>query len=98
MVEFSEAVLMANAPLKKSLLNPLRAFEVISATLDTVTLNKDGIHSTVPTDRVMPVPYNAWNHGSVGRDSATQSDNYRRDEEGAHKNDTAEPGSAKGNA
>lgn len=48
---------MANAPLTKLLQKILTVFKIFSATLDTVTMDGNGIHNTVSIDRVMLPPY-----------------------------------------
>lgn len=49
---------MANTPLEKLPLTPLSMFMLISATLDTLKVDKNGIYNTSSIDRVILAAYN----------------------------------------
>lgn len=67
---------------KKLLPKVLGPIKVISAMPDALSMDENGIHSTIITDRVMPAPYNARSRCSVQRYSNMQSSNNPKDEYG----------------
>lgn len=71
---------------KKLLPKPLRPFKEISATLDIVRVEENGVHDTVSIDSVTFDGYIAQSNDNTDRNSDAQGTSNCRSEDETHKN------------
>lgn len=78
--QVTESARMAIALLTKLLLKSLSLFIVETATRDTITTEKHGIHNTVVMNMASPAPRSAQNNDGTDQNTNAKSANHQREE------------------
>lgn len=75
---------MDSASLTKVQPKTFDLFNVVSATPNSMTVDDNGVHNTVPVDRGTLAPYNAQGTDVTDQDSNTENANYIKGEDKAY--------------